>query len=265
MWVRLFLQTVFHLARVVLIMAIVLAAVLYLLQTKMMYFPRGYSAEAGAALDKISWQAGGSTQHAYLLPPKTGEPASAPICVVFGGNATRALDWLGHCDHPQRRSWVVLFEYPGYGRNPGRMSIANARASLDAFIPELQRRLGPLTGRVHVAAHSLGCAVALEFARRLPVHQLTLIAPFTSMLDMGRRTVGWPLCEVLTERWDNRAALAAVLQASPRPERVRIIHGADDTLIPARMGRELATLHQLPFTAVPNAGHEDIVEALKID
>lgn len=246
-------------------MAIVLAVVLYLLQTKMMYFPRGYSAEAGAALEKITWQAAGKPQFAYLLPPSLGDAATAPICVIFSGNATRALDWLPRFEPPGRRSWVVLFDYPGYGRNGGSMSLGSARASLDAFIPALSQRFGPLAGRVHAAAHSLGCAIALEFARRQPVRELTLMAPFTSMLDMGRWTVGWPLCEVLTERWDNRAALAAVLSATPRPERVRIFHGADDTVIPARMGQELASLHQLPFTAVPNANHDEVVDALEIE
>lgn len=261
---RLFLQTSLILLRLLLLGGIALAALLFVLQNRLMYFPRSYAREAGAGLETLTWQTAELAQFAYVLPPQQGDPATAPVTVIFGGNATRALDWLGRVPAAGRRGWYVLYEYPGYGRNGGTMSLARTRDSLDAFIPLLRQRFPGLENRLRVAAHSLGCGAALEFARRQPVRELTLAASFTSMLDMGRRAVGWPLCHVLTERWDNRANLAAVLAASPQP-RVRIFHGADDTLIPPRMGRELAETHGLPFTLVSGADHDYVVNSLQFE
>lgn len=261
---RLFLQTSVILLRLLLVLGLTLAALLYLAQNRMMYFPRGYSRDAGTGLETLTWQTSDLAQFAYVLAPQTGDPATAPVTVIFGGNATRALDWLGRVPTAGRRGWYVLYEYPGYGRNGGSMSLARARESLDAFLPVLRQRFPDLGSRLRVTAHSLGCAAALEFARRQPVRELTLAAPFTSMLDMAQRTVGWPLCQVLTERWDNRAALAAVLAATPKPA-VRVFHGGEDTLIPPRMGRELAEAHGLSFTLVERAGHDEVVSALRFE
>lgn len=253
--------------RTVLVLLLALALLLWLLQGRMMYFPRGYyGRDLAAQLERLTWQADGAAQFAYLLPPNAGAEASnAPIWVVFGGNGSRALDWVDHFREPGRKSWIVLFDYPGYGRNEGSMSIASARRSLEGFLPALAARFGSLEGRLHAAGHSLGAAVALEFARRQPVRELILLSPFTSMFDMARRQVGWPLCYVLSERWDNRANLAAILQAPAKPERVRIFHGAEDTLIPPSMGQELATTHQLPFLLIEKAGHNEATSSLRIE
>jgi uncharacterized protein len=147
---------------------------------------------------------------------------------------------------PGRRAGLLLVEYPGYGQCAGTPSRESIRASLAAVVPALAAvwHVPPtdFNPRLSVAGHSLGVAVALEFAQMHPVRDIVLIAPFTSMMDMARRSVGWPLCEVLTDRYDNRATLDALAEQSPRPS-LRIYHGADDRMIPPSMGRALAQQH----------------------
>ncbi len=248
---------------------ILAAGALWLVQEKLMYFPRRYdagtltllSSERGATM---TWQTSDGKQTAFVLPPRIGEIATAPVWVLFAGNGSLALDWVDDLDFPERRVTLVLVDYPGYGQSEGEPRLATIRRALDGFLPALAQRLGvglsDLAPRLNTAGHSLGAAVALEFVRRQAVREIVLISPFTSMSDMARRDVGWPLCEVLVERWDNRASLDLIAGRLPRPV-LTILHGVKDDLIPVAMGLELSTRPRgwAAFLPFPSAGHETIV------
>ena len=258
--------------RLVAIVFLVLAAVLYFAQRRLIYFPRHYPAGlvarlAAAGLAPVRFETSHGTQWAYYVPPRAlpGNVLPDSIWVVFGGNGSLALDWLGVLPpDPARRAGLLFVEYPGYGECDGTPSRPAIRESLPKALPALAAALhvepAQLASRLSVGGHSLGAAVALEFAQLYPVRDIVLIAPFTALKDMARRSVGWPLCEVLRDRYDNRTALTKLAARTPRPT-LRIFHGAGDALIPAKMGRELAEMH--PGWAVlrefPDAGHELVV------
>jgi len=87
-----------------------------------------------------------------------------------------------------------------------------------------------------------------------------LLAPFTSMLDMARRTVGGPLARFLRHRFDNRAHLEEVLQKFPST-RITIVHGTRDEVIPVVMGRELAASApaRIEYVELDDADHNALV------
>jgi hypothetical protein len=100
--------------------------------------------------------------------------------------------------------------------------------------------------------------VALGYAVKHPPERMILVAPFTSMLDMARRSVGCPLCHLLSHRYDNRASLRAI-RARGLPE-LTILHGQNDHFIPSTMGAELAALAPgSQFELVPAADHGDVI------
>ena len=107
---------------------------------------------------------------------------------------------------------------------------------------------------------SIGCGTGLNFAVKHPADRIILAAPFTSLRDMARRTVGWPLCWLLMHNYDNRARLAD-LSARGHPPRIDIFHGDDDQTVPISMGRELASKYPAmsTFHAVPGAGHNTVL------
>src|SRR5262249_7725861 len=252
---------------------LIAAAGLFLAQRKLMYFPRKYgpgfvSNLAAKGLVPIRFMTSRGTQWAYYRPPTAPLAEGAPpesIWVLFGGNGSLALDWLAFLPpDAERRAGLLFVEYPGYGECEGRTTRAGIDESVAALVPAVASQLHlPAEGlgkRFSVAGHSLGAAVALEFAQLHPVRDIVLISPFTSMKEMARQTVGWPLCEVLIDRYDNRLSLEPLAARNPPPT-LRIFHGADDALIYPRMGRELAALYPgwASYHELIGVDHMDVV------
>jgi pimeloyl-ACP methyl ester carboxylesterase len=186
------------------------------------------------------------------------------LWLTFGGNGDVALRWdalLGAS--ATAGTGILMVEYPGYGARHGAPSreslLAGSEGSLRALGQLLGISVAELESKSAVLGYSIGSAAALDYAANHPVQRIVLVAPFTSMLDMAELTVGKPLCYLLRHRYDNAANLRALARAKMPP--LTILHGDDDTLIPSRMGRELAAL--VPgsrFELVPGAGHGDVVD-----
>jgi len=249
----------------------VLAALVYAFQDALIYHPRRYSAEPARMLppgaEALFFEDGGSKQEAYWLPGSAGD---GPVYFVFGGNATVALDWLDWVAGMQRRRpglSFLLVEYPGYGANAGKPSRrAMLRTALLAR-ERLRAHLGApeasFQGRTRVLAHSIGTGVGLEFAVEAGARALVLVSPFTTLVEEARTAVGWPLCLLVRDRWDNRARLRDLSERAERPE-VRIFHGTADDVIPVRMGRGLAAAHPgwVRYEEWSGVGHNDVLDPL---
>jgi len=242
---------------------------LFFFQHKLIWLPRHYGSDdeppkTAVALDYTTAE---GKQCSFYIPP-AANPSATPerLWVLFCGNGSLALDWANFVAlAPDRHDGFLLFEYPGYGRCEGSATSANIKESSEQALAQLasylQMHPADLEPKLNVIGHSIGCASALEFATRHTVQRVILAAPFTSLRDMARRTIGWPLCWMLLHNFDNRARLAE-LAARPVPPRVTIFHGSDDTLIPLQMGKSLAAMFpkMITFHEVPQAGHNTIIE-----
>ena len=237
---------------------------LLLLQSKLIYHPRGYDQERLRTVDAepLSYTTAQGRQVAWLAPRAATD--AERVWLVFCGNGTVALDYAGYFDDPAlKRDLFVLFDYPSYGQSEGSPSPSSIRESIAALLPAVAGKLGMppevLRPKLRVWGQSLGCAAALIAMEELGINQGILIAPFTSMMDMSRRTVGWPLCEVLRHRFDNVAVLMR-LQARGGVQ-VTAFHGTDDEVIPFAMGEELGGRFpgMVRFEALPHGHHNDII------
>src|SRR5205823_2079374 len=93
------------------------------------------------------------------------------FCILIGFFLmVLALDWLANIlvNYPVNGDAFLLVDYPGYGKNAGYAMIDSTRASADAAVRALEERLHMPEERFTVCAigHSLGAAVALDFANR---------------------------------------------------------------------------------------------------
>src|SRR4029077_15152191 len=161
---------------------------LYFRQHSLVYHPRPYDDSYAYALpadgEEINYLAGTAKDSAYFLPG--AKPLPRRLCLAFCGNGSLALDWTSILrDYPWNGDAFLLIDYPGYGKNGGYATIAGTRASAEAALKALAERLHQTEDQLTLCAigHSLGSAVALDFAARHKVERIVLIAPFTTLRE----------------------------------------------------------------------------------
>ncbi len=248
-----------------------LAIFLFFYQRKMIYFPGRYepSYKAGLPPDtvELEYSTAAGRMKSFYIPPRTEEKEKPKdLWVFFGGNAALALDWLLYLDRfPDKASGVLLVEYPGYGLCEGKPGYDSIRENSEAAFQSLARHLkmepSELEKDLNVLGHSLGAATGLEFAAHHPVKKIILLAPFTSMMDMARRSVGWPLCLLLKDRFDNIAALDQIVSRADKPQ-IHIFHGDADEVVPFTMGQSLAGRHPdtIVFHPCKAVDHNSVID-----
>ena len=190
---------------------------------------------------------------AWYLPAAGGQ--QGPAVLVFNGNAgDRSLRAQLAAGLSRLGMSALLFDYRGYGGNPGRPSedglAADARAALTwlAAQPEVD------PDRIVYFGESLGAAVAVGLAVERPPAALVLRSPFTSLADVGRVHYPWlPVGRVLIDRYpsiDRIGSLSAPLL---------VIAGDRDDIVPESLSKRLYEAAPDPkrYLLVPGAGHND--------
>lgn len=234
-------------------------------QGRLIYFARHYGERSFEGLPAglvVLRDAQGSVVGFYRPPLEGGVPAR--LWLAFGGNGDLALRYEPLlAPSATATQGFLMVEYPGYGARAGEPTPESLLSGTEQTLAALARHLDTTTteleARSSVLGYSLGSAAALQYAAKHPVQRIVLVAPFTTMLEMARRSVGYPLCELLRHRYDNVSALAAVQRHRPTP--LVVMHGSADELIPLEMGRALSA--QVPgsrFELVPGARHGDVLD-----
>jgi fermentation-respiration switch protein FrsA (DUF1100 family) len=251
---------------------LLMPALLFIFQRKLVYFPRRYEPielKSEPKLVQLHFSTSAGKQLAFYLPPQTADGiTSAPtrLWVLFGGNAWRALDWLDFLNGvPDHTAGYLLIDYPGYGACEGKPTETGIAEGATGAMTALAQHLGTTTEvlqrDLNLLAHSLGCAALLNYAAQVPVQRIILLSPFTSLRAMGKRAVGGLLCRLLLDRFDNAARLNELAARQPRP-RVTIIHGTADDVVPFEMGQALAAAHPgwIEFLPIKGGDHNWIME-----
>lgn len=149
---------------------------------------------------------------------------------------------------------VLLFDYRGYGGNPGTPSekglAADARTA-QAWLAA-QPEVDP--DRIVYFGESLGAAVAIGLAMERPPAALVLRSPFTSLADVARVHYPWlPVGRLLIDRYPSIDRIGSL--AAP----VMVIAGDRDDIVPESLSKELYEAAPDPkrYLLVPGTGHND--------
>ena len=246
-----------------------LVSLLVLFQDRFIYFPLRYSAtelrEAKTAgVQEVRFRTSQGNQVAFFWRREDSEIAPENIWLLFGGNGDLALTWLGLVRaFPNSHAGYLLIDYPGYGICQGRPNpqtiLENAECAQQTLLENQGWKSGSET--LSVLGHSLGGAAALQFAAKHTVRKIVVISAFTTMDEMIRTQIRTPLGRLLRHRFDNIAALKAILTHPEVPE-ICIFHGQADEIVPVKMGRSLAKLdpNRIKFIEISGARHNDIVQ-----
>lgn len=173
--------------------------------------------------------------------------------VVANGNAgnrshrlplAQALSARGHD--------VLLFDYRGYGGNPGRPHADGLVADAHAAATHLAERPDVDADQVVYLGESLGSGVVAALAVEREPAALILRSGFPSLAEVGRRHYPFlPVRTLLRERYPTAAHLEHVA------EPVLVIAGASDRIVPAALSRELAEGSGAAYVEIPDADHND--------
>jgi fermentation-respiration switch protein FrsA (DUF1100 family) len=249
---------------VVVVVVAVLAALvglLWVFQRRLIYLPSPGPVPPAATVlpgaeDVAFTTADGLRLRGWFVPaagPGGGRPG--PAVLVCNGNAGHRAMRAGLAAELARMGLaVLLFDYRGYGGNPGHPSeeglAADARAALDhlAGRPEVDPE------RVVYLGESLGAAVALRLATERPPAALVLRSPFASLAEVGRRHYPMlPVSLLLRDRYDS-AALVGQVRAP-----LLVVAGGRDRIVPAGHSRRLFAAAPEPkrLVVLEGADHND--------
>jgi len=243
---------------------VVLAAVLWLSQARMIFFaPRGAVPDPrafGLAGERVAVEtADGLTLYGWYLPAERERGSVAPALIWFYGNAENVAllaPLLGSLRPPGYA--MLVLDYRGYGQNPGKPSEAGLYQDADAAWAWLEQRPDVDLGRVAVYGRSLGSVPALYLATTKPVAAVILDSPFTTARAMAR--VHYRLFPSFLVRF----AMDNLSRSKRITAPLFIIHGTHDRIAPIRMGRALARGGRaLVLHEVQGAGHNDVYQMIR--
>jgi fermentation-respiration switch protein FrsA (DUF1100 family) len=228
------------------------------LQRRLLYFPASTLLSPRAAglahVEPVTFESGDGLRLGGWFVPAAG-PARATV-LVFNGNAGNRGHRGALADALRRHGLqTLLFDYRGYGGNPG--SPTERGLSLDgrAARAYLAARPDVDPSRIVYFGESLGTAVAVDVAAEHPPAALVLRSPFASMAEVGRHH--YPLLPVNLLLRDRFAAIDRI-GAIRVP--LLVIAGERDSIVPLEHSKRLYDAAAGPKTllVLPEAGHNDI-------
>jgi uncharacterized protein len=232
-----------------------LAAMIYLAQRSLMYFPETiHTTPAAAGLpqaEEISLTASDSVPvTVWSVAPQDGKP----VILYFHGNGG-ALHYRVERFRKLIADGIglVALEYRGYGGNPGSPSEQGLIADAEAAYAFAVAHYPPQ--QIVVWGESLGTGVAVALAAEKPVGRVILEAPFTSAFAVGRERYWYlPVRFLMKDQFRSDERIGKV--TAP----LLILHGVHDRTIPYAMGQHLFDIANKPKHIVRfmDGGHEDL-------
>lgn len=244
-------------AVVLLAFAAVFVGGLWVFQRQLIYFPGGslgaHTTDLPGAKNVVL-----STEDGLRLAATFQAPAERDDVVVLVANGNggersgraplaRALT--------KRGLGVLLFDYRGYGGNPGDPSERGLGLDVRAARTFLVDEAGVAPERLLYFGESIGAAVVTGLAAEHPPGGLVLRSPFVDLASVGRLHYPFlPVGLLLKDRYP----LAQQLRKVVAP--VTVVFGSADSLIPPAQSREVAAsapnLRRL--VEVEGANHNDL-------
>jgi pimeloyl-ACP methyl ester carboxylesterase len=236
------------LVKIALVIAIGFPLLMYLAQDSLIFYPRKLAEGERVALAKrpaveslFIHAADGTRLHAW-------HAKGDPLILYFGGNAEE-VSWM--LDHVARRApgigWLLV-DYRGYGSSAGS-------PSQDALVRDALQWYDHIAKNhkaVYLFGRSLGSGVAVQLAAQRPVAGVILVAPFDSLVEVGKHYYPFlPVKWMLKHPFDS-AALAPKITAP-----LLCIVATADEIIPAVRSRRLFDAWGGPkhWVGLEGAGH----------
>jgi fermentation-respiration switch protein FrsA (DUF1100 family) len=248
-----------RLLALILFVVVLVLLLFWLMQRQMIYLPSGdvgSPAQAGlASAAAVTFATeDGLTLNGWFVPARA--PARGDSLIVFNGNAGNRSYRADIASNLTAAGIdVLLFDYRGYGENPGSPSEEGLAMDARAARRYLESRAGVDPRRISYFGESLGGGVAVRLALEHPPRALVLRSPFTSLIDTGQHHFPY-----LPVRWLLRDKYASVDVIANVKAPLLVITAAHDSVVPAIQSRSLFDAAREPkrLVTVEGADHNDL-------
>ncbi|HEX7746059.1 MAG TPA: alpha/beta fold hydrolase [Micromonosporaceae bacterium] len=248
---------------VVLVVLGLLVTALWLAQRRLIYFPDRSPVPRAAELlpgarDVRLETADGLALGGWLVPPaRAAGPGHGFTVLVANGNAGNRSDRMPLAAALATRGFaVLLFDYRGYGGNPGSPSEAGLARDVRAAYRHLVDVARVPPDRLVYYGESLGAAVVTELATEHPPAALVLRSPFVDLRSLARLHYPFvPAGPLLRDQYPTASHIRRV--AVP----TAVVYGTADSIVPPEQSRAVAAGAAGPVrvTSVEGADHNDLV------
>ena len=241
---------------VVTISLVVLVWLAWAFQRRLIYFPMGGTVPAPPALDAVDAitlrTADGLDLGAWFV--RSSAPAPITVVVLNGNAGNRSYRLPFALALRRLGAAVLLFDYRGFGGNPGTPGHSGLVADAVAARQHLKGRADVDPARVVYFGESLGAAVAAELAALHPPAALILRSPFTTMAEVGGHH--YPFLPV---RWILRDRFSTIDFVKQVHAPTLVIAGDRDSVVPVGQSRRVfdAAAGPKELVVVPGADHND--------
>ncbi len=191
----------------------------------------------------------GVTLSAWVIRPE-GEPRCwLLICHGNAGNLSEGGRSLHYAGLRELGLGILAFDYRGYGESEGTPGEAGVYRDAEAAYRYLRDSLGVPPDRIVLFGHSLGSAVAVELAGRVPAAGLILDGALSSGVERGQELYPW-----LPVRWIARNRFESNRKIGRLTLPKLFLHARDDQVVPIAHGERLFAAAPEPKRFVRLAG-----------
>jgi len=226
--------------------------VVWVLQRSMIYFPSRHLEPRPPGVEEATFTTSDGLELGGWFFPARGSDGRAVL--ISNGNAGNRGHRVLLAEALRDRGWaVLLYDYRGYGGNPGRPSEQGLAKDAKAAVSWLADRDDVDADRIAYFGESLGAGVAAALAAERPPAALVLRSPFTSLVDLGM--VHYPFLPVGVLLRD-RFPVVEQMRSYDGP--VLVIWGDADTIVPPDQSAAVAeAAHRSRHVVIAGADHND--------
>lgn len=216
--------------KIALVVAIGFPLLMYLAQDSLIFHPqrlaeaRRLALSQHPAVESLFIDASDGTRlHAWHVKGDA-------LIIYFGGNAEEVSWMLAEAARRTPGFGWLLVDYRGYGASGGSPS----EKALVADALRWRDQMSQQYKKIYVFGRSLGSGVAVQLAAQRPVAGVILVAPFDSLVEVGKRHYPFlPVNWMLRHRFDSMG-LAPMIKAP-----LLCIVATADEIIPAESSKRL--------------------------
>jgi fermentation-respiration switch protein FrsA (DUF1100 family) len=243
---------------------LVILLVLRLSESRMLYVPGGNRtllnppADLDLGVSRVTVTASdGVRLVSWAMPVGEGPGYWLLICHGNGGNISEAGRPYHYAGLRALGLSLFAFDYRGYGESEGTPSEEGLYRDADAAYRYLRDTIKAPPERILIFGHSLGSAVAVELAGRVPAAGLILDGALTSVVDRAQEL--FPYAPV---RWIAASRYPSIERVGELTLPKLFLHARADEVIPIAHGRRLYEAAAPPKRFVELLGtHGDAFDA----